>query len=116
MAEIREVGYQAIRDFIQGSWTYIELRDGAGTPVLRLDTGDARVSYTHEVLSQTLELTVTLTGSDADVNLPQEFAQSALFSDGSSTNAYSIETFTSFTMESELDELTVKHQIEVPEL
>lgn len=114
MAEINEKGYQSIRDFIQSSWTHIELRDSEGSPVIRLDVSDPRVSYTNEENEQTLELTISLTGSDEDISLPQEFAQSALFSDESQTESYSTEEFTPFTMESEPDELTVKHQIQVP--
>ncbi len=116
MAEISNFGYQSVRDFIESNWTYLELRDTAGTPVLRINTTDPRLNYTHVAGSQTLELTIALKGSDTDITLPQEFAQSAIFADAVSTDAFSVETFTSFTMESELDELTVKHQIEVPEV
>jgi hypothetical protein len=116
MAEISTTGYQSIRNFIQANWTYLELRKTDGTPVLRLSTADPRVVYTNVAGAQTLEITVSLKGSDTDITLPQEFAQSAIFSDGSSTNAFSVESFTAFTMESTLDELTVKHQIEVPEI
>ena len=116
MAEINSTGYQSIRDFIQTTWTFIELRDGAGTPVLRLSTSDPRVSWTHAAGFQTLELTVTITGADVEITVPQEFGQSALFKNGTDATPFSVESFKTFTMENTLDELTIKHQIEVPQV
>lgn len=116
MAEITSAGYQSIRDFVENNWKFIELRDSAGTPVLRIDTSDSRVSWEHTAGSQVLELKIVVKGSDAEVTLPQEFAQSAIFSDATGSEAYSVETFSSFTMESDGDELTVIHKLEIPQL
>lgn len=118
MAEITSSGYQSLRDFIQSTWKYIELRDGAGTPIIRLSPLDPRVTWTHQAGNQTLELTIVVKGSDSDISsvLPKTFAQSAIFDVASSGSPYSIETFTAFTMETDMDELTVKHQIQVPQV
>lgn len=114
MAEINTAGYQSIRDAIQASWKYIELRDGGGAAILRIGIGDARVTWTHVANAQTLELTVVIKGSDAGMVLPKTFASSALYSVSTAGSAYSVESFTPFTMEGTLDELTIKHQIQVP--
>ena len=116
MAEINENGYQSIRDFIQANWKYIELRDDTDTAVLRLDPTDPRVTFTHDTGSQTLELQIVVNGSDAEVTLPQTFASSAIYDVASGGTAYSEESFTSFTMEGTGDQLTVKHQIQVPQV
>lgn len=116
MAEINASGYQSIRDYIQANWKYIELRDGSGTPVLRISPSDSRVSWTHTAGFQTLELTIVVKGADAGITLPQEFASSAIYDVASGGSAYSVETFSTFTMVGTGDELTVKHQIQVPKV
>lgn len=116
MAEIKQEGYQAIRDYIQANWKFIELRDDNGVAVLRADTTDSRVNFTHQAGSQTLELTIVVTGADSDITLPQTFASSAIYDVASGGTAYSEEPFTPFTMEGTGDQLTVKHQIQVPQI
>lgn len=114
--EITNAGYQSIRDFIQGAWTYIELRDEVGTEILRLGVGDSRVSWTHVGDAQTLELQIVIKGDDSEVTLPQTFASSAIYAEGTAGEELAVESFSNFTMESIGDELTVIHQIEVPQL
>lgn len=116
MAEIKEQGYQDIRSYIQSNWKYIELRDSDNVAVLRLDPTDNRVSWTHIEGSQTLELTVVVKGSDTEITLPQTFQTSAIYKVAVDGDAYSEESFTPFTMEGTNDELTVKHQIQVPQI
>lgn len=116
MAEIKEQGYQDIRSYIQSTWKYIEIRDINDVPILRVDTTDSRVSWTHLEGAKTLELSVVIRGSDAEVSLPQTFKTSAIYKVGVDGDAYSEESFTPFTMEGTSDELTVKHQIQVPQI
>ena len=116
MSEINTSGYQSIRDFVESNWKYIELRDENGTAILRLSTADSRVSWIHTAGSQTLELQIVVKGSDAEVTLPQTFASSAIYSVASGGSAHSIETFSNFTAEATGDELTVIHQLEIPEI
>lgn len=116
MAEITAKAYQDLRDYITANWKYIELRDGAESPVIRIGVDDPRVTWTNEVEAQTLELTVTIKGTDSDVTLPCTFASSAIYKVASGGEAYSVESFSAFAMEGEGDELTVKHQIQVPQV
>ncbi|WP_346234446.1 hypothetical protein MKY04_12010 [Lysinibacillus telephonicus] len=116
MAEIKTAGYQAIRDYIQANWKFIELRDDNGVAVLRADTTDSRVTFTHQAGSQTLELQIVVTGSDSDITLPQTFASCAIYDVAVDGTAFSEENFTSFTMEGTGDQLTVKHQIQIPQV
>lgn len=114
--EIKEAGYQKIRDFIQANWKYIEIRTSTGTKIVRLTTGDSRVNWTHIANARVLELTVILKGSDSDIALPKTFGGSALFDVASEGTAYSEETFTPFTMETAEDQITIKHRVQVPKL
>lgn len=116
MAEITSTGYQSIRDFIEDDWTYIELRDGSGSAIIRIDVTDPRVSWTHSAGAQTLELTCIIKGSDSDITPPKTFQYSALYSVASGGSPHSVEEFTPFTIGAAEDELTVKHRIEVPQV
>jgi len=116
MAEITASAYQAIRDYIQQNWQYIELRDDLGNPILRLSPADSRVSWIHNAGDQVLKLQIVVKGSDADITKPQTFASSAIYDVATGGNAYSIESFTPFTIESDMDELTVIHEIQVPQV
>lgn len=116
MAEVTSNAYQDLRDYIQSSWKYIELKDDTGSSVVRLSPSDSRVSWTHSEGSQTLTLQIVVKGSESDISVPSTFAQSDIFNVETGGNALSTETFTAFTMESENDELTVTHNISVPQV
>lgn len=119
MAEITTYAYEDLRAYIEANWTYISLYDNGGTPaeVLRLPVSDARVTWTHTAGAATLELTIVITGADAEISasLPKTFASSRIFKVSSGGNSFSTETFSAFTIQTSSDQLTVKHRIEVPD-
>lgn len=119
MSEINTNGYQELRDYIQANWKYLELRDGSGNPIVRLQAGvDPRVTWTHNAGAQVLELTAVIKGSDSDIGaLPRTFASSAVFKVAANGSAFSVEAFSSsFTIATVDDQLTVKHRIQVPKV
>lgn len=116
MAEITSSAYADLRNHIESNWKHIELQDETGTPVVRLSPSDSRVSWTHSAGSQILTLQVVVKGSDTDISVPQTFAKSVIFNVASGGNALSTESFTAFTMETDQDELTVTHSIQVPQV
>lgn len=116
MAEIKPEGYQAIRNFIQSNWQYIELRDENNTPIIRLSPSDPRVSWIHTAGDQTLKLQIVVKGSDSDIILPKTFASSHIYDTATGGNSFSDESFPAFTMQSENDQLTVIHEIQVPQV
>ncbi|WP_003545437.1 hypothetical protein [Desulfotomaculum nigrificans] len=116
MAEITASAYQNLRDYIQNNWKYIELRDDTNTPIFRIDTSDPRVTWTHTAGANPLELTCVISGSDTDITLPKTFASSAIYNVATGGDAFSIETFTPFTMTNTADQLIIKHQIQVPQI
>ena len=117
MAEVTTAGYQDVRDYLEANWVYIELRDDADNPVMRLDTTDERVEWTHESEDQVLVLKVTLQGDDEDVTLPQKFEGSVIYKQAEGGDALTpVESFTIFEMAAEEDQLTVKHKLEVPQV
>lgn len=114
--EITNAGYKTVRDFIQNTWTFLELRDELGAPILRLGVGDSRVTWEHIADARVLKLQIIIKGTDAEINLPQTFASSALFTEKTGGEGLAVESFSNFTMESEGDELTVIHQLEIPQV
>jgi len=116
MAEITTQAYQAIRNYIQQNWKYIELRDDVGNAIVRLSPSDSRVKWIHNLGDQVLKLQIIVKGSDTDITKPKTFASSAIYDVATGGNAYSIESFTPFTIQSDMDELTVIHEIQVPKV
>lgn len=116
MAEITQVGYQGIRNYIEENWKFIELQDDNGAKIVRLSPEDPRVEWTHAPGAQTLELSIVINGSDADITLPQVFAASAVYDSEEATEPMTaVESFSSFEMTMEEDQITVRHRIEVPQ-
>lgn len=116
MAEVKWSGYQDLRDHIEATWTYIELRNENNQAILRLPISDPRVQWVHSLGDQVLQLKVTIKGSDPDINLPQTIAGSAIYKVPTGGDALCEETFVKFTLISEEDEITIRHQIQVPEV
>lgn len=113
MAEIKEIGYEKIRNFIEANWTYIELQDEAGTAIIRLGVNDSKVEWTHSAGASTLNMTIIISG--ADITLPKTVARSAIFDVASGGTALAEEAFSNTkTLTGEFDELTVTHSIQVP--
>ncbi|NYV68138.1 hypothetical protein HYI36_22940 [Bacillus sp. Gen3] len=116
MAEISELGYQHIRNYIEENWKFIELQNELGAKILRLDTTDPRVTWTHAPGSDVLELSITVSGSDAEVTLPKTFAASAIYTSAEASEPVTaVEPFSNFEMTMEEDQITVRHRIEVPQ-
>lgn len=116
MAEITQEAYQDLRDYVQENWRYIELGDENDAPILRLSTTDSRVQWAHEAGSGELQLQVTIKGTDGDIAFPTTFASSSIYNVEAGGKAFSKENFNSFTVETENDELTVVHSIQIPQM
>jgi hypothetical protein len=118
MAEITAAAYQDLRDHVEATWTYIALLDDTSTEVVRLPLSDARVTWTHIAGAQTLELTVVLSGSDAEISgsLPKTISESRLYKVAVAGDSFSTETFSDFIIQTTDDQITVKHRLEVPEI
>ncbi|PIC73336.1 hypothetical protein [Sporosarcina sp. P17b] len=116
MAEITQAGYKSIREHIEANWNHIELQDNLGAKIIRLDTSDPRVTFTHVPEAEVLELSIVVNGSDAEVTLPQTFAASAIYtSAGEATPVTAVEPYSNFEMTMEEDQITVRHRIQVPQ-
>lgn len=115
--EIREDGYQTLRDFIESDWTYVELRDDDDSQVTRIDIDDdARASWEHDAGAQTLEVEVTVEGSDDDIPTPTTFTASASYNTDTDGDELAWDDFPDATIETDDDTLVVTHQIEVPQV
>jgi len=124
MGEITSDGYQSLRDFLNSSvavpnqWDYIALFDDTGSEVLRVSiTGDTRAQWQDVDGDPILQAKITITGGDSDVPTPTTFNASAVFDDTAANSGVQItqqESFTQATLDQSGDELTVTHDIEVP--
>lgn len=113
--EIPSAGYTDLRDYVRNNWDYIELVDDTGSQVLRVSvSGDSRASWTDNGQTQLAEITVT--GGDSDITTPVTIAESALFDVASGGSAYSTDTFTNATLDQSGDELTVQHEVQIPQV
>ncbi|MBS3679950.1 hypothetical protein KGF86_06975 [Ornithinibacillus massiliensis] len=140
MAEITEAAYQQLRQYIIENWQFIELRDQTNIPIIRLSPDDERVTWVHQMiegeqeivdydelfnpiygepkrlLPNTLQLQIVIKGNDPDITLPQTFAKSVIYNVPNNGEAISEETFEPFNMQNQNDQLTVIHNIQVPQL
>lgn len=114
MAEITAEAYADLRNYIKSNWQYIELQDDQGNKIVRLSNSDSRVTSTIE--GNNVKITVVLKASDSDITAPVTFAKSAIYNVVTDGSPFSIESFTPFTMQSESDELTVVHTIQIPKV
>ena len=111
--EITQKAYQDLQNYILSNWKHIELQTAEGDKIVRLNTSDSRVTTT--LLDGSLVFIATIKGTDSDIVKPVQFNHSAIFKTEDSTEQLSHETFTSFTMENNEDELTVTHTIQIPQ-
>lgn len=142
MTEVTEQAYQDLRQHIIDTWKYIELRDELDNPIVRLSPDDQRVSWVHETvveeveelidydhrgspiyettivkkLPNTLQLQIVIKGTDADITLPTTFVKSVIYNVASDGDPLSEESFTPFDMANDNDQITVIHNITVPQL
>lgn len=133
MAEINEQAYQDLRTYIQNNWKQLKLQDEEGNDVVTLQADDQRLTWVHamkqEVVdydemynpiygdvpdSQTLTLQAIIKGADSDITAPVTITKSVVLN--ADNDALSSETLNPFTIESDEDELTVKHNIQVPQV
>jgi len=121
MAEILNRGYESLRKGIDPNATaekfnVIELTD-SGSGVLRLQLSDSRVTINSGTGANPYEIEVTVSPSDADVSAGQSFDGSRLyFEDVDGSQVTPIETYSSVTLNNSEDELTVRHQVKIPQI
>jgi len=116
--EINPNGYADLTTYIVGAtgWKYIELQESNGTPILRREIGGVGTLATWEnTTAPTLQVQIIVNGTDADVTLPKTFVKSALFKSSIGGTELCSNTYSSFTMVNTSDQLTVIHNIEIPD-
>lgn len=80
---IGPIGYQDMIEKAVEHW-YVEVRDGAGAKLLRLNTDDPRCERIGTVATSPVRFKVTVTGADMP-SLPVEVASAALFRNATDT-------------------------------
>ena len=113
--EITNAGYLALRNFVQSTFKFVSIVDNLGAEVMRLEIGvDSRANWTHVAGANPLEVTVNLTGANAEISEPRTFTGVYLYNAASGGLALCGGNHTQFTMEADDDTLQIKVQIELP--
>lgn len=121
MAEINSRGYESLRRNIdvnanRETFDVIELTNN-GSGVIRLSTSDSRVTINSSVGANPYEIQIVVSPSDGDITSGQSFDGVRLyFEDVDGSEVTPIESFSERTLNSSEDELTVRHQVECPQL
>lgn len=121
-SEIREAGYETIRDWLASAsgWDYVALIDDTGAEVTRISiSGDSRAAWVHADGSQVLEAEIQISGSDSDIPTPTTFLESASYQVDASTGGTEMarDAFSDqATISQDADDLTITHQVEIPEV
>ena len=74
---IGTIGYKDMMEKAVEHW-YVELQDGAGNKLLRINTSDSRCERVGAVGTSPVRFKVTVTGADMP-SLPTEVARTAIF-------------------------------------
>lgn len=117
MSEINEYGYQKLREFIKSSWQYIELQDENGNVIIRKQA----TVLDHTDGENIIKLQVVVNGADigATETTPVTVAKIALYDVATggepiANKDFDVADITTLTQG--VDQLTVVHSIEVPQI
>ena len=127
MEEIETEGYDDFRRVVDASrslpnqWQWMQIRDDDGNEITRVDIlGDDRGSYENDPGDYSVVASVHISVSDADIPDPSTIGGTALFTEESGGEPRSVEDRTPFVMDSSdedaLDEITVYHEVLIPEI
>lgn len=122
-SEVNEEAYQDFRQVVNSSlstpnqWDWIALIDDSGVEHTRIQiSADSRAQWMTDETNQTQQVEVTVTGSDSDINTTVTLAESALYEVSSGGTARHRDSMTSATLAEAGDEVTVRHNIETPQV
>lgn len=113
MSQVTNYAYNKIQNFLASNVTYLELQDESGTPIKRFSTLNG-LTINNDTSNQTITYEVTVSGDNNFLN--KTVSQSILYDVANGGEPIAIESFIPFTFESEEDELTIRHKIQVPQL
>lgn len=133
MAEIREDGYVSIRTSIVENWNKLILKDEAENSVAEIDLtennwihevdteqvfdgydGQGRPLYKDVEIQSNAQMEIEVVVTGTDIDLPATVVSSTIV-DTNLNKEVATEEFTAFSFETSNDELTVTHQINVPQ-
>lgn len=112
MSNITTYGYNKIQNYLAQNVTYLELQDESGTAIKRFNTSNG-LTIQNDTNNKTITYEVVATGNNDFIN--KTVAKSVLYDVASGGNPIAVETFSPFTFESEEDELTIKHRLQLPQ-
>ncbi|WP_372611597.1 hypothetical protein [Halomonas sp.] len=123
MAELTTAGYQSLRNYVNSEsaspppWDYIELYDETQSAITRVSiTGDTRCQWLDADGDNTLQVEISLQGSDADIPQPTTIKYSALWDASSGGNQLTPqEQFAEATLNQDGDSVVITHSLNIPQ-
>ncbi len=117
MAEVLTQFYTNTRSEVGNFISEIQLTDGAGAVQVSLTSADADADkdWTYEVQDGDNRVMVQAVVSPSNADVPTGDYGGSILRDGSANDLTAEETFTTATLSSNDDELTVKHYVEIPQ-
>lgn len=112
MSNITTYGYNKIQNYLAQNVTYLELQDEQGNPIKRFNTTNG-LTIQNDINNRTITYEVVATGDNTFIN--KTVSKSVLFDVATGGQPIAVEEFSPFTFESEEDELTVKHKLQLPQ-
>lgn len=115
LTDINIEAYIDIRDYITSNWTGIELLDDEDESIIKITTADNRLAWTTDDETNIIALTLTLTGSDAEIAslLPLTICKSRILK-GDVVMDEKVLPYENFILPLPTSQLNLTHQIEMP--
>jgi hypothetical protein len=114
---IESAGYTDLRSYVESNWTTIALLDSNDSEITRIDLeSDGRVNLVSDSATNPLEYEITITGSDSDISLPVTIDTTEVYKSSSATTRMGTDTYSDATIKKSQDEVTITHQIALPQL
>jgi hypothetical protein len=112
MAALENAAYDDLRAERVVDWE-MEIQETGGTPVLRVDSSDPRLTVSDNAGNDTTSFVLVLSGDDAEITVPTSVDKSRLFNPAG-TAMTAVESFSEFTFATTDDQLTVTHTVILP--
>jgi hypothetical protein len=114
---IESAGYTDLRSYVESNWTTIALLDTNNSEITRIDLqNDSRVTLVSDSATNPLEYQIKITGSDSDISLPVTIDTTEVYKSSSATTRMGADTYADATLQESGDELTLTHQVALPQV
>ena len=109
---LNSAGFDSLREFILDNWNIHELVDDAGNSITKLNPSNDRTEWTQST-GNTLEISTTINGGDADITAPVTIVESRIYQSGRQDPIMNKTLAEPITLDSDGDSRRIRHQIKL---